>query len=190
MYKIVCDDLDVSFNYVGSTKKIIKRKIRHKSDSKNEKYRHMKLYKIINDNGGWDNFSMVKIESCICETTLDARIRERYWYEKLNATMNSNRPIRTSEEVKQESCVRSKQYNINNKAEIKEKTNQYRNDNKEAIQEYQKQYKIDNKETIASSKSELIICEACNCYNSRNHISRHNNSQTHQNNINKLQSTP
>jgi hypothetical protein len=43
---------------------------------------------------------MVKIENITCDSTLDARTWERYWYEKLNANMNTNRPMRTSEEAK------------------------------------------------------------------------------------------
>jgi len=43
MYKIVCDDLDVKFNYVGSTQNFTRRKCQHKSDSNNEK-RHIGNY--------------------------------------------------------------------------------------------------------------------------------------------------
>jgi hypothetical protein len=161
MYKIVCDDLDVKFNYVGSTQNFTRSKCQHKRNSNDKKKAHMKLYKIINENGGWSNFSMIKIETCYCKTTLDARTRERYFFEELNATMNNYRPLRTTEETKEMAAEWCKQYyidhkaaikehqtqyNIDHKAEIKEKQTQYHNDHKAEIKEYHKQYSIDNKD--------------------------------------------
>jgi hypothetical protein len=77
MYKIVCDDLDVKFNYVGSTQNFTRSKCQHKRNSNDKKKAHMKLYKIINENGGFSNWSMIKLESCYCASNLDARKRER-----------------------------------------------------------------------------------------------------------------
>jgi len=175
MYKIVCDDRDVKFNYVGSTKDFSTRKSKHKANSNDKKYGHRKLYKVINEHGGWLNWTTVKIESCICETTLDTRISERYLYEELNANMNTYRPMRTSDELKEY---------------MTEHLKKYQNDNKAEIAEYQKQYKIDNKETIASRKCEKIHCEACEINLVRCGKSQHNKSPKHLANINKLQSTP
>jgi len=61
MYKIVCDDLDVLYTYAGSTTDFIKRKYQHIRNSKNEYKAHLKLYQIINENGGWENFTIVKL---------------------------------------------------------------------------------------------------------------------------------
>jgi len=77
IYKLVCNDLDVKYTYVGSTKDFTRRKCQHKNYSKKEKKIHQKLYSTINDHGGWENWTMVKIESCICDSYLDARKRER-----------------------------------------------------------------------------------------------------------------
>jgi hypothetical protein len=145
----------------------------------------MKLYKIINEHKGWENWKMVKIESCFCETTLDARKRERYWYEELNAnTMNTIRPMCTTEEAKENSA----EYYINNRAKINERNTQYYNDNKAEINEKHNQYKINNKKAIASNAAEEIHCEACNCYNSRCAIAKHNKTKKHLNNL-KLENT-
>ena len=108
VYKIVSNDLDVKYTYVGSTMNFTRRKCRHKRNSKNEKRAHLKLYSTINEHGGWNNWSMIKIEMCICETTLDARKRERYWYEELNANMNTYRPMCTTEEEKGKEAEYSK----------------------------------------------------------------------------------
>ena len=157
VFKIVCDDLDVKFNYVGSTKNFTRRKHEHKYNSKKEKYGHQKLYQIINEHGGWYRWTMVKIENITCDSTLDARTRERYWYEKLNADMNMRMTFISSEEAKK------------------------------IASEWGKEYYLDYKETIASHKSEKIHCDACDCYHSRGNKSSHNKGKKHLANINKIE---
>jgi len=61
-YKIVCDDLDIKYTYVGSTKNFTRRKCMHKYASKHQKLSHMKVYSTIGEHGGWNNWSMIKIE--------------------------------------------------------------------------------------------------------------------------------
>jgi len=221
IYKIVCNDLDIKYTYVGSTKQFTRRKCLHKYASNNQKLSHMKVYKIINENGGWDNWHIDIIETIMCDSKLNALIRERYWYEELYANaMNTIRPMCTIEEAKEKASETNKEYRLHNKETIlskqrktyhdnnesmKEHKGQYRMDSKDTIHEYQKEYRINhkiaikeqrqeyyenNKEKIAARDSEKIHCDACDCYNSRDHISRHNKSQRHQNNINKLQTIP
>ena len=98
LYKIVCNDLDIKYTYVGSTKNCTRRKCKHKADSKDTNRSTSKVYSVVNEHGGWENWTMVKIETCICDSNLDARIRERYFYEELSANLNANRPRITSEE--------------------------------------------------------------------------------------------
>ena len=144
---------------------------------------------------------MVKIENIICETTLDARIRERYFYEQLSANMNMRTPLSTSEENKEKAVkwrvkykidnkeaiiVQMKQYYNSNKAEIIEWNKKYRIDHKDAIAETKKKYRLDNNEIIAENATERIYCEDCNCYYSRRHRSTHNKGKKHQANINKI----
>ena len=54
IYKIVCNDLNITDCYVGSTTDFTTRKSHHKSSCNNEtdsRY-HLKVYKMIRDNGG------------------------------------------------------------------------------------------------------------------------------------------
>jgi hypothetical protein len=114
MYKIVCNDLTVKDLYVGSTTDFTKRKSTHKSHCNNEsdsKY-NLKVYKMIRENGGWDNWTIVQIEAYPCNNNNETRARERHWYEMLHATMNSIVPVRTQ-----------KQYRIDNKVILAEKQN-------------------------------------------------------------------
>ena len=75
MYKIVCNDLDVKYTYVGSTMNFTRRKAQHKLRRK-DATRTNKLYTTIREHGGFEYFTMVKIETCMCDTKLDSRMRE------------------------------------------------------------------------------------------------------------------
>jgi hypothetical protein len=94
IYKIVCDDLNVTDNYVGSTTDFRKRKSTHKSicNNPNSKDYNRKIYQTIRDNGGWDNWTMIEIEKYPCTDNNEALARERYWVEKLNSSLNINVP--------------------------------------------------------------------------------------------------
>ena len=182
IYKIVCNDLDVKYTYVGSTKNWINRKRLHKFHSNNEKMAKRKLYKIINENGGWSYWSMILLETILCDSKAEARELEQKYYKELNASLNTIRPLRTSEELKEYSAA----YYNDNKITIKENKKQYYLHNKETIKEHQKQYKTANKEKIAAYTSEKILCEVCKCYHRRSDKSQHKKSLKHQKNINKI----
>lgn len=91
IYKIVCNDININDIYVGHTTNFIKRKYQHKilcnSDIKS------KLYDTIRKNGGWDNWSMIKIAKYNCQDAIEARIREQEHFDLLNPTLNSINPI-------------------------------------------------------------------------------------------------
>lgn len=97
IYKIVCKDLSITDLYVGSTIRFSSRKNMHKSQSKQ---RNVKIYNAIREHGGWDNWEMVEIEKYPCNDGNEAHARERYWYETLGATLNSNCPNRSQKENK------------------------------------------------------------------------------------------
>jgi len=119
IYKIVSNDLNIKEIYIGSTTDFTRRKHLHKSNCNNinsKKY-NIKLYQFIRSNGGWNQFTMIEIEKVNCSDGNEARTRERYWYELLNAKLNSLCP--------------GKQLNG-----IKEYNKIYRSENKERIKEY------------------------------------------------------
>ena len=103
MYKIVCNDLAVKQGYVGGTSDIVSRRCHHKSNCYNtndmKKYNRL-IYKTIRDNGGWDNWSLIKIEDFPeCKNKTESRMRERALYEQLfEEKLNMNRPFTTDEE--------------------------------------------------------------------------------------------
>ena len=110
IYKLVCDDLSIKDLYVGHTTDFTNRKRSHKACCLNSNTRdyNYKVYKMIRDNGGWDNWSMIAIEKYPCNDDLEARARERHWYEVLNASMNSLCPLISMEEKKQNIIIEAR----------------------------------------------------------------------------------
>ena len=79
IYHFVCNNPEITYTYVGNTTNYVNRKNKHKDNCHNEKYQEQEVYKVINKNGGWDNWNMVPIEEYPCENEIQARIREQYW---------------------------------------------------------------------------------------------------------------
>ena len=100
-YKIVCKNMDIKDCYVGHTTDFTKRKSNHKK-SCNDERRHNHnyyLYQRVRENGGWENWDMVLIDTIKCENSLEARKKEREFIENLHATLNQNkRPYISPEE--------------------------------------------------------------------------------------------
>jgi len=144
IYKIVCNDLNITDLYIGSTTQFTTRKSQHKCRCNNleDKNSKFKIYKTIRDNGGWLNWAMVKIEDFPCADGNEARARERYWYEQLNSNLNMRYPIRND-----------KEYREDNKELLKVKHKQYHEENIEKIKEQRKQYREANKQKIKEQKS-------------------------------------
>jgi len=91
IYKIFCNDANITDLYVGHTTNFIKRKYQHKilCNSSNK----IKIYDIIRENGGWDNWTMIEIAKYNCKDSTEARIREQEHYDLLKPTLNTINPI-------------------------------------------------------------------------------------------------
>jgi hypothetical protein len=144
MYKIVCKDLNVKELYVGHTVNFRMRKCKHASDCAYEmsKNYNLKIYKYIRENGGWSNWEMIEIEKYNCNDGNEARARERYWYEQLEAKLNQCYPARGDREY-------SRTYYHEHKHE-----EEYRA--KRKLMKKTEQYKA--KEKIRSNKKHLCDC--------------------------------
>ena len=116
IYKLVCNDYEIKDVYVGSTTDFTKRKSAHKSicNNVNHKYYNNKTYKIIRENGGFSNWSMLQIELFPCNNKREAEARERYWFDELKSNLNINKPYTSDTEKKND----HKKYYEENKDEI------------------------------------------------------------------------
>lgn len=99
IYKICCNDETIKDVYVGHTTNFIKRKHCHKTACYNLK-NIVKIYKVIRENGGWNNWSMIEIAKYNCKDATEARIKEYEHYISLNATLNSCPPVTDKNETK------------------------------------------------------------------------------------------
>jgi len=75
-------------SYVGSTKNLKQRKQTHKSCCNNIKKSNVKLYKFINENGGFKCCEIVPVELYECVSKREAECREEYWRRGYKATLN------------------------------------------------------------------------------------------------------
>ena len=140
IYKIECKDLTkCSDVYVGHTVNFIKREYNHKNKCTNSKSKHynLQVYTIIRANGGWDNWIMIEIEKYPCNDKKQAIERERYWYNQLNAKLNSDVPNRSIkewlEENKDEQIKKRKKYYEKNKNRISKRDKEYYKANEDKL---------------------------------------------------------
>jgi len=175
IYKIVCNDLTVKDCYVGHTTNMTERKYKHKFSCNNEKHNsyHFKIYKIIRENGGWDNWNMVLVEEFPCKDKFEACKREREVYEELDAKLNMRRPYRTQEEYKEEHKQYDQQYYQENKEYKKQYEKQYYQEHKQYKNQYKKQYREEHKAEINEKLKEKIECKYCSKRLSKGNMSRH-----------------
>jgi hypothetical protein len=82
-YKISCKDTSIHDVYVGHTTNFIQRKYAHKKCCMNITNYSNPIYKVIRDNGGWDNWTITILEECECIDAKDAKSREKYYYNKI-----------------------------------------------------------------------------------------------------------
>ena len=147
IYKLVCNDVNISDCYVGSTTNFYRRKQQHKFDCNNEnrKIYNQYKYQFIRSNGGFENWSMIIIENYACENKRQLEKRERYFIELLNTTLNSYTPFLTEEEKKEQKKEYDKEWNEKNKTEILEQKKKNYQNNKEQILEKRKEHYKKNK---------------------------------------------
>lgn len=63
-YKIVCKNSNVNVCYIGKTRDYKNRVSTHKTNSKTSE---IKLYQVIRENGGVENFNISIIHKCMCD---------------------------------------------------------------------------------------------------------------------------
>ena len=134
----------------------------------------MNVYKFIREHDGWNNFSMILIDTLQCENKLDAEKKERKYIEKLNATLNKHMPCREEEtvaEYKHNWCIK-------NIERIHEAKKEYHQNNLISIREKAKTYYKDNTEKCKAWKNGITLCSCGFEYTNANKA-RHEKSKRH-----------
>jgi hypothetical protein len=152
-YKIYCKDTNITDCYVGHTTNFANRQRRHKSNCKtinNDQYNY-KVYTIIRENGGWENWIMEELENTNCDDNEEARIREQELIIQHNAKLNSFDAILNKEKL----LKKAKDYRDNHKESISQYKKEYGKENKQLIAQASKDYRDKNKEIISQRRKEL-----------------------------------
>jgi hypothetical protein len=172
--------------YVGHTTNWDKRKASHKqccNDEKNKDYK-LKLYEVMRENGGFNNWKMILVEDYPCKSKREAEQREQYHMDLLVEKLNTNRAFQTRKQILEEVKEKAKEKEI-----IKEKAKEYYKQNKDKIKEYYqqnkdkakekaKEYRQQNKDKIKVYRTEKLVCE-CEVICSRKHMATHKKSKQH-----------
>ena len=87
--------------YIGHTTNFIKRKYDHKFCSIHQ-VNKLKLYEMIRANGGWNNFSMIKLYDYPCSNNEEARTEEDKVMRQLKSTLNIYQGIEDKQKKKKE----------------------------------------------------------------------------------------
>ena len=161
---------DTSLIYVGSTtKKLCDRKSNHKFNS--IKCPENSLYKVILDNGCWNNWYIELVENFPCNSKEELEKREGEVMREIG-TLNSKIP----RGLKQ-------QDNPNYKSEYQKVIKEdvvFTIKKKENKKEYDKEYREKNKEKIQERKKTVkIICE-CGCEILKDGQAKHLRTEKHQ----------
>jgi len=163
IYKLCCRDFNVKNIYIGHSTNFKQRNQQHKSGCNNinsKEYNQYK-YRFIRENGGFENWIMIKLFDYPCISKREAETEECKTMIELNATLNMVKSFKTDEEKKEYQKEYKKKYMQDNKTEILEKNKDY----------YEK-----NKTEILEKQKEKVKCEFCNSESMRNHLNRHQKS--------------
>jgi len=173
IYKIQHTEKD-DLLYVGHTTCFTKRKNAHKRNCNNSNSvkHNLKLYVMIRENGGWDEFKMLEIKKFPCNDSREACAEEDRIMKEMKADMNTNGAVFDFEKKKE---YVKKYYELN-----KDQVKIYYENNKENKLMKVKQYREDHKEDINKWRTEIVQCD-CGCFMTRKTrgLTKHIQSQRH-----------
>ena len=92
-YRFVCENPNIINTYVGSTSNFEKRKQSHKVAYSSPDKSSRLVYQTIKNNGGWDSWKMIEIDTKIVKNKREAERIEQEYIEKYNSDMNMIKAI-------------------------------------------------------------------------------------------------
>jgi len=187
--------------YIGSTCNLIRRRCKHKNNciDENKIEYNRYVYKYIRENGGWENFIVIKIKDFSCNSKEELRIEERRMVDLLKPKLNMIMPYVTKEEASIRDSLSTKKFRENNKELIKvkkcleyennkehikerSKKNYYKKKDDEDFKQKRKEYSEANKEKIRENRMQIVTCE-CGCKITKQHLTRHMKTDKHKKNL-------
>ena len=148
-YLIKCNDLNITDIYAGSTFNFCERKAGHKHRSSIPNTT-TKLYKTIQENGGWENWNMTVVDKKLVKDKFEATKIEQDIMDTYNCKLNSIRANSGVVFTTQQEYTHL--YNELHKEERCDKSATFRKTHKELMYERSKLFRENNKEKIALKK--------------------------------------
>ena len=157
IYKLACDNCD--FIYVGSTRSIKDRKYQHKRDSETSE---IKVYRMIREYGGWENWRMVILEECdeTIQTRRQAEMQEEVFRLQLKADLNSQRAYLSEEDRKAD----NKKYNSTPEHKANDKERKSTPEYKAYMKEYDQRPEVKERRNFLARERRRLKKEAKNEY--------------------------
>lgn len=153
-YRIVCKDTNIKDCYVGHTTNLKERIRCHRKscNNPNDTKHNYKVYRFIRSMGGWDNWSLILIETKSCDNKYEATKEEFNFYNIYISTLNTQTPTQTKKEWNENiyNEKRRKKYNenIEEKNKILIQNKKYVLNNEKKIKEYKQKNYQQNKEKL------------------------------------------
>ena len=162
IYKITCKDPSINELYVGHTTDFVKRKYQHKEACNNTTMYNCKLYKVIRENGGWDNWTMEMITFFKCKNLYEAKQKEQQYFISLNATLNSVEPFPNKKE-KVEKTIIETENNVTYNCETCKYSTCFKKDfNKHLLTSKHVRLTTNNTSIDCTEKlTQLLVCNVC-----------------------------
>lgn len=181
IYKIIPKEASVRHSYVGSTTNFQERLIGHRGlveRPSGSRHDNTPLYCTIRETGGWDAWQMIPIEEC--EEAARA-VRERYWIDEIRATLNVQKPGRTTAEWRADNAEyrteQQREYYLANKERLNARQKKYVADHAEQVAAYKRRWVLQNAEKLQYRNSS-VLCE-CGQEYSYSNKQRHLRSRVH-----------
>ena len=119
IYELKSKDKSVTGTYIGSTWDMKDRLKKHKDKFNNKTYRgyNYPLYRYIRENGGFDNFEMIEIDSGECEDDLELHCAEQFYIDMsggIENLLNDKDALEDKQKRKEKRNIRTKQIHKRN----------------------------------------------------------------------------
>ena len=158
-YKIFCKDPSVKELYIGHTTNFVQRKYSHKQGCINPRSMNYKckVYEVIRDNMGWDNWTMEIIAFHNCEDLYSAKKQEQHYFEEYKATLNSIEPLPPRKPKKEVVVKPKKEVLYCNLCKVYFTTRKLQEEHNKRP----RHLKMEHVESVPT-KSCIYMCEKCN----------------------------
>ena len=161
--------------YVGSTTNFSQRKTKHKYNCNHEGKECFTypIYSHIRDNGGFDCFEVIPIQSLKLENKTQLLIAEQEEIDKHQTLVNGRKAHVTIEEKRIDHIESTKKWSEAHKAEYKQYQKKYREANQDYHKEKSKTYYQSNKAEIIEKYKQKIECKFCHKLKTKGNMLRH-----------------